>query len=157
MIAGHTPKPHLRSRPTSHIPIIIRPDTNFWHRPQISAPSEIKTQRNWTNCMQISSPKVHLSKTIHDWLRPLRIVPYRAIIYAFFSKRDPMMVTWYNFVNNTLIASKQVYRRSRYCLQNKIDQVTVIGSRLLICINNRTIQHDMKGAEPIVYCFRKMR
>ena len=89
---------------TRHIPIIIRQDTNFWHRLLISAPSEIKTHRNRINCMRLTSPKVHLSKTIHDWLRPLRIVPYRAIIYAFFSKRVSITVTWSNFVNNTLIA-----------------------------------------------------
>ena len=51
-----------------------------------------------------SITKVHLSKTIQDWLRPLRIVSYRAIIYASFSKRSQMTVTWSNFVNNTLIA-----------------------------------------------------
>ena len=104
MIAGTTPKSHIRSRPFCHIPIIIRPDTNFWHRLQISTPSKTKTQRNILNCMQCTSPKVHLSRTIHDWHRPLRIVTYRAIIYASFSKRAPMTVTWSNFVNSTLIA-----------------------------------------------------
>ena len=59
-----------RSRPTCHIPIIIRPDTAFWHRPQISAPSEIRTQRNKINRMRLTSPKGHLSKTIHHWLPP---------------------------------------------------------------------------------------
>ena len=118
MIAGTTPKSHIRSRPICHIPIIIRPDANFWHRPLISAQSEIKEQRNRINCMRIISRKVHLSKTIHDWLRPLRIVPYHAIIYTFFSKRAQMTVTWSNFVNNSLIASRQAYRRSMYCLQN---------------------------------------
>ena len=57
--------------------------------------------------MRLSSPKVHLSKTIHDWLRLLRIALYRAIIYAFFSKRAKMTVTWSNFVNNTLISSRK--------------------------------------------------
>ena len=46
-----------------------------------------------------------LSKTIHDWHRSLRIVSYRAIIYASFSKRTPMTVYVSNKqVNNTLIA-----------------------------------------------------
>ena len=38
----------------------------------------------------------------------LRIVLYGAIIYAFFSKRAPMTVTWSNFVNNML-----AYRRNQ--------------------------------------------
>ena len=66
-----------------------------------------KTQRNRINRVRLTSPKVHLSKTIHNWHRPLRIVPYCAIIYASFSKRAPMTVTWSNFVNNTLIASRR--------------------------------------------------
>ena len=49
--------------------------------------------------MRLTSPKVHFSKTIHEWHRPLRIVPYRAIIYASFSKRSPMTVTLSNFVD----------------------------------------------------------
>ena len=48
-----------------------------------------KTERNRINRVRLTTPKVHLSKTIHDWLRPLRIVPYRAIFYAFSSKRAP--------------------------------------------------------------------
>ena len=60
--------------------------------------------------MQLTSPKVHLSQTIHDWHRPLRIVPYRAIIYASFSKRNPITVYVSNKqVNNTLIA--YIYQR----------------------------------------------
>ena len=60
--------------------------------------------------MQLTSHKVHLSLTIHDWHRPLRIVPYRAIIYASFSKRTPMTVYVSNKqVNNTLIA--YIYQR----------------------------------------------
>ena len=51
--------------------------------------------------MQLTSPKVHLSKTTHYLLRPLRVVQYRAIIYAFFSKHTPMTVMWADFVNNT--------------------------------------------------------
>ena len=97
---------------------------------------EIKTQRNRINCTRLISLKVHLSKTIHDWHRPLRIVPYRAIIYASFSKRAPMTVTWSNKqVNNTLIASRQAYI---YTLIYKGDQGIVhkIGPR------NR---HSMKG------------
>ena len=57
MVAGTTPKSQPRSRPTYHILIIIRQDTNFWHRLQISAPSEIKTQRNRINCMRLYFPK----------------------------------------------------------------------------------------------------
>ena len=60
--------------------------------------------------MRLTSAKVHLSKTIHDWHRPRHIVSYRAIIYASFSKRAPMTVTLSNKqVNNTLIASRQAY------------------------------------------------
>ena len=77
-----------------------------------------ETQKNRINRARLTSPKLRPSKTIHDWHRPLRIVSYRAIIYASFRKRTPMTVTWSNFVNNTLIASRQAYRRSRYCLQN---------------------------------------
>ena len=113
--------------------------------------------------MRLTSPKVHLSKTIHDWHRPLRIVSYRSIIYASFSKRAPMTVTWSNKqVNNTLIASRQAYI---YTLIYISDQGNIhkIGPRnrhcdafAKRCINNPTIRHDAKGAVPIVYCFRKM-
>ena len=72
---------------------IIRPDTNFLTSSPESAPSKIKTQRNGITCMQLTSPKVHLSQTIHDWHRPLSIVPYRAIIYASFSKRTQWRFT----------------------------------------------------------------
>ena len=146
MITGNTPKSHLRSRRTRHIPIIIRPDTNFWNRLQISAPSEIKTQRNKINCMQLTFRKVHLSKIIHDWHRPLRIVPYRAIIYASFSKRAPMTVTWSNKqVNNTLIASRQAYINTLIYIGDQ-GIVNKIGPRnrhwgafAKRCINNCTI------------------
>ena len=110
MIAGTTPKPHLRSHPFCHIIYIIRSDTNFLTSSPKSAPSKIKTQRNGITCMQLTSPKVHLSQTIHDWHRPLRIVPYRAIIYASFIKRTPMTVYVSNKqINNTLIA--YIYQR----------------------------------------------
>ena len=112
--------------------------------------------------MRLTSPKVHLSKTIHDLHRPLRIVPYRAIMYTSFSKRTQMTVTWSNKqVNNSLIASRQAYI---YTLIYIGDQCIVhkIGSRnrhwgtfARRCINNRTIMHDAKGAVPIVSCFRK--
>ena len=32
--------------------------------------------------MQLTSPKVHLSQTIHDWHRPLRIVPYQECTFG---------------------------------------------------------------------------
>ena len=64
LITGTTPKSHLRSHRTRHIPIMIRPDTNVWHRPHISAQSEIKTHRNWINCMRLTSPKAHLSASV---------------------------------------------------------------------------------------------
>ena len=61
--------------------------------------------------MQLTSPKVHLSQTIHDWHCLLRIVPCRAIIYASFRKRTPMTVYVSNKqVNNTLIA--YIYSKS---------------------------------------------
>ena len=112
--------------------------------------------------MRFTSLKVHLSKTIHDWNHPLRIVPYRAIIHASFSKRALMTVTWSNKqVNNTLIASRQAYI---YTLIYIGDQGIVhkIGPRnrhwgafAKRCINTRTIRHDAQGAVPIMYCFRK--
>ena len=109
--------------------------------------------------MQLTSPKVHLSQTIHDWHRPLRIVPYRAIIYASFSKRTPMTVYVSNKqVNNTLIAYiyQRVYTRlpRRYLFVGQVNRHW--GAFATRCINNRTIRHDAKGAVPIVYCLRKM-
>ena len=111
--------------------------------------------------MQLTSPKVHLSQTIHDWHRPLRIVPYRAIIYASFSKRTPMAMTVY--VSNKQVSSRQAYI---YTLIYIGDQGIVHlfvghvnchwGAFAKRCINNRTIRHDAKGAVPIVYCMRKM-
>ena len=119
---------------------IIRPDTNVWHRLQIRDPSEIKAQRNRINCMRLTSSNVNLSKTIHDWHRPLRIVLYRAIIYASFSKRTPMTATLSNkLVNNTLIASRQAYIHADIYIVHKIWQ----GNRHW-------------GAVPIVYCFWNM-
>ena len=111
--------------------------------------------------MRCTFPKVHLSK-IHDWHHPLRIVPYRAIIYAPFSKRAPMTVTWSNFVNNTLIASiyQCVYIRLLRRDQGIVD--VFVGPRnrhwgafAKRCKKSReTARCD--GAVPIVYCFRKM-
>ena len=110
-------------------------------------------------CMQLTSPKVHLSQTIHDWHRPLRIVPCCAIIYASFSKRTPMTVYVSNKqVNNTLIAYiyQRVYIRlpRRYLFVGHVNRHW--GAFAKRCINNRTIRHDAKGAELIVYCLRKM-
>ena len=98
----------------------------------------MKTQKNRINYMRRTSSKVNLSKTIHNWRHPLRIVPYLAIIYASFSKRAPMTVTWSNFVNNTL--SAYIYQRVYIyaCLDAikvlfscLLDHETVIGARLL--------------------------
>ena len=124
-----------------------------------SVPSKIKTQRNGITCMQLTSPKVHLSQTIHDWHRPFRIVPYRAIMYASFSKRTPMTVYVSNKqVNNTLIA--YIYQRVYIRLPRRYLFVGHVyrhwGAFAKRCINNRTIRHDAKGAVPIVYCLRKM-
>ena len=83
MIAGTTPKPNLRSRPTCHILIIIRLDTNCLTSSPKSDPSKINKQGNSITCMQHTSPKVPLSKTIHDQLRPLPRSCSRAIVYAF--------------------------------------------------------------------------
>ena len=109
--------------------------------------------------MQLTSPKVHLSQTLHDWHRPLRIVPYRAIIYASFSKRTPMTVYVSNKqVNNNLIAYiyQRVYIRlpRRYLFVEHVNRHW--GAFAIRCINNRTIRHDAKGAMPIVYCLRKI-
>ena len=49
----------------------IRPDTNFLTSSTKSVPSKIKTQRSGITCMQLTSPEMPLSKTIHDQLRPL--------------------------------------------------------------------------------------
>ena len=147
MITVTTPKSHLRSRRSRHVPIIIRSNTNFWHGLQLSAPSEIKTQ---TECDLLPQRCIFLKKKkIHDWHRSLRIVPYRAIIYASFSKRAPMTVTWsHKQVNNTLIVSRRAYT---YTLIYIGDQGIVhkIGPRnrhwgafANKCINNRTIRHD---------------
>ena len=65
MIAGTTPKPHLRSRPTYDIFIIIRPDTNFLPS-RNSAPFQIEMQ--W----QLTSPKMPPSIQIHDQLSLFR-------------------------------------------------------------------------------------
>ena len=147
MIAGTTPKPHLRRCPHLSYTHYNKARHEFLTSSPNKRSIRDKTQRNRINRMRLTSPKMHLSKKIHDWHRPLRIVPYRAIIYASFSKRAPMTVTWSNFVNNTLIASRQAYigPRNRHW-----------GAFPEKCIKNRTIRHDMKGAEPIVYCFRKM-
>ena len=90
---------------------------------------------------------------------PLRIVPYRAIIYASFSKRTPMTVYVANKeVHNTLIAYiyQRVYIRlpRRYLFVGHVNRHW--GAFAKRCINNRTIRHDAKGAVPIVYCLRKM-
>ena len=109
--------------------------------------------------MQLTSPKVHLSQTIHDWHRPLRIVSYRAIIYASLSKRTPMTV----YVSNKQVSSRQAYIYTLiYIGDQGIAYLFVghtnrhLGAFAKRCINNRTIRHDAKGAVLIVYCLRKM-
>ena len=48
---------------------------NFWTLSPNSAPFEIKTQWNGITCIQLTSPKVPHSKTIHDQLRLFRYIP----------------------------------------------------------------------------------
>ena len=77
--------------------------------------------------MQLTSQKVHLSQTIHDWHRSLRIVTYRAIIYAPFSKSTQMTVTVSNKqVKHTLIAYiyQRVYIRLPILFTCLLDTVT---------------------------------
>ena len=71
---------------------VIRTDTNFLTSSPKSAPSKIKTQRNGITCMQLTSPKMPLSKTIHDQLRPLPRSSSRVVIYAFSSKQTQIPV-----------------------------------------------------------------
>ena len=95
--------------------------------------------------MQLTSPKVHLSQTIHDCHCSLRIVPYRAIIYASFSKRTPMTV----YVSNKQVSSRQAYI---YTLIYIGDQGIVYlfvghvnrhwGAFAKRCINNRTMRRE---------------
>ena len=78
------PSPHLRSQPHLSYTHYNRADTTFFTLSQNSAPFEIKTQWNGITCMQLTSPKVPISKTIQ-----LRLLPRsssRAIIYKFSSK-----------------------------------------------------------------------
>ena len=76
--------------------------------------------------MRLTSPKVHLPKTKHGWLRTLRIVPYRAIIYAFFQQTRP------NDGYVVQFCKQYLYRLYAYLdaikvLFTKLDHVTVIG------------------------------
>ena len=67
-----------------------------------------------------------------------------------------MTVTWSKFVNNTLIAYTLSLRRDQgipYKIGLRNRRWGAFAER---CINNHTIRHDTKGAEPIVCCFRKM-
>ena len=143
MITWTTPKSHLRSRCTRHIPIITRSNTNFWHHPQISAPSEIKHKViEWTASDLL--PKMCI------FLKPYTIgsaPSYRAVscdYLCIFSKRATMTVLWSNFVNNILIA---------YTLPTRDQGIAYkIGPRnrhwgafAEQCINDCTIRHDTKG------------
>ena len=106
--------------------------------------------------MRCTSPKVHRSKTIHDWHRPLRIVQLFMHLLANAPQwrfRGPILWTipW-----SPIYIS--VYKYA--CL----DAINLFvgprnrhwGAFAKRCINNRTIRHDAKGAMPIVHCFRKM-
>ena len=93
LIAGTTPKPYLRSRPTCYIHIMIRPDTNFVTSFPNSAQFDIKTQWNGITCMQLTSPKVPPSKTIHDLLlRRFWDLPCVWLFLHFLEKRAPITV-----------------------------------------------------------------
>ena len=82
---------HSKAPPKKPLPLlsynIIRPDQNFFTLSPKSTPSKINTQRNGITCMQLTSPKVPLSKTIHDQFRPLPRSSSCAVIYAFSSKQ----------------------------------------------------------------------
>ena len=119
--------------------------------------------------MQITSPKVSPSKTIHDQLRPLPRSSSRAIIYAFSSKRAPITVIW----ADSVCLYRSLDERSRERRKTKVDKASSgfvdilklkVGKgpsnrdrRLLAgeCINNRTRGRSRKRAELIVYCFKK--
>ena len=93
--------------------------------------------------MQLTSPKVHLSQTKHDWHHPLGIVPNRVIINASFNKRTSMTVYVSNKqVNNTLIAYiyQRVYIRlpRRYLFVGHVNRQW--GAFAKRCINNRTMR-----------------
>ena len=72
-----------RSRPTCHIPIIIKPDTNVFTSSPISAPLEIKTQWKGITCMQLTSPKMPPSRTMYDQLAPFRDVRFVRLFMHF--------------------------------------------------------------------------
>ena len=87
-----------------------------------------------------------LSKTIHDQLCPLPRSSSRVVIYAFSSKQTQIPV------------HQSYYDLHLFYLKVKV----IIGLvnrnlRLLAgkCINDRTRGRSGKGAELIVYCFRK--
>ena len=99
--------------------------------------------------MQLTSPKVPPSKTIH----------------AFSSNLAPMTVTWADFV----CLHRSLDERSRESRKTKVDKAidilkvkvgkcphnrhwdTLIGKRII----NRKRGRSRKGAELIVYCFRR--
>ena len=88
-----------------------------------------KTQRNRINCMRLTSPKVHLSKRIHDWLHSIRIVPYRTIINAFSANapNDGYVVHFCKQYLDRLYARLDAIK----VLFTKLDHVIVIWARLL--------------------------
>ena len=120
MIAGTTPKPHLRSRPTCHIPIIIRPDTYFLTWSPKSALFKIKTQWNGITCMHLTFPQVPPSKTIHDQLHPLPRSSSCAIIYAFSSKLAPMTI----MRTDSVCLHRSLDERSRESCKTKEDKAS---------------------------------
>ena len=101
IIAGTTPKPRLISRPTCHMPTIIRPGTIFLTSSPNSPPFEIKTQGNGISCMQLTFLKVPSSKTIHDQLRPLPRSSSLAIFYFPPNQRSRRISCYCNRLKNT--------------------------------------------------------
>ena len=102
---------------------------------------ELKTQWIGITCMQLTSPQVPPSKTIHDQLRPIPRSSYRAIIYALLSKRAPITV----ILADSVCLYRSFDERSRERRETKVDKASsgfvdilrwrsesaVIGSRLL--------------------------
>ena len=116
-----------------------------------------KTQMNRINCMQLTSPKMHLSKPIHDWLRPRRIVPYRTIMYAFFQQTRP------NYGYMSQFCKQYHDRIYSVCLPRRDQSIVFklgpcnrhLGAFAERCINNRKLRHDTKGRSRSCIVFEK--
>ena len=78
-----TPKSHLRSRRTLLKPIYNKAGHEYLNSSQNKRSIRDKQKRIEKNCIRLTSLKVHLCKTIYDWLR---IVPYRAIYSCIFQQ-----------------------------------------------------------------------